>query len=249
LIQFINALHFSRDVGTLQAGRSRANMIQVRTSSSAATRDRLMDVAERLYVERGPDDVSLREILREAGQRNQSALQYHFGGRRGLLDAIAQRRQAQLEARRRRLLDETLAQSESLGLRSACAVLLRAPFLLCREDRTFREFLGRFGQLVIASDRALGFNLEREGNRSLTRMQTLIRQALLRLPPELLALRAENAYGTALLAMARRARGGEPFRGRRAELFFENLVDQVTAMLDAPVSEATRAQLTPRGQP
>jgi AcrR family transcriptional regulator len=38
----------------------------------------LISAAERLYAERGVDAVSMREITREAGQKNSSAFQYHF---------------------------------------------------------------------------------------------------------------------------------------------------------------------------
>lgn len=43
--------------------------------------------------------------------------------------------------------------------------------------------------------------------------------------------------------MSGRARRGERFTGREAELFFKNLVDQVAGMLAAPVSAETHAQL------
>ena len=47
------------------------------------TRERLLLTAEKLLGERGINGVSLREITREAGQRNASALHYHFGSRDG----------------------------------------------------------------------------------------------------------------------------------------------------------------------
>lgn len=55
------------------------------------TRERLLDTAERLWGERGVEGVSLREIRIAAGQRNSSALQFHFGDREGLLLALARR--------------------------------------------------------------------------------------------------------------------------------------------------------------
>ena len=55
------------------------------------TRQRLLDAAERLWGDRGVEGVSLREIRIAAGQRNSSALQFHFGDRDGLLLALTQR--------------------------------------------------------------------------------------------------------------------------------------------------------------
>ena len=57
-------------------------------STAHATREKLLDVAEELFARHGLDAVSVRAILRAAGLRNQSALQYHFGGRENLIAAI-----------------------------------------------------------------------------------------------------------------------------------------------------------------
>ncbi len=50
-------------------------------------RARLVLAAERLVAERGIE-VPLREIAVAAGQRNNSAVHYHFGSREGLLEAV-----------------------------------------------------------------------------------------------------------------------------------------------------------------
>ena len=55
------------------------------------TRDRLLDAAEALYATQGLDAVSLNQIVARAKQKNRSALQYHFGNRQGLLQAIVDR--------------------------------------------------------------------------------------------------------------------------------------------------------------
>jgi AcrR family transcriptional regulator len=220
-------------------------MDEARDSLRAAesTREQLLDAAEKLFLERGLDEVSLRAIVREAGQRNQSALQYHFGGREELIAAILNRRMQQVEARRRILVDAALASGAALDLRDGCALLTRAPFLLCRERRDFRTFLGQFGQRLLASGRDVTLAVDDQQLPSLQEMHQLLRHKLRHLDPELLSLRIENANSLGLLAISRRARRGGSFRGRRAELFFNNLVDQVAAMLAAPISPATESLL------
>ena len=52
------------------------------------TREKLIAAAEQLFAERSIDGVSLRQINSAAGQRNSTALQYHFGGRSGLIRAV-----------------------------------------------------------------------------------------------------------------------------------------------------------------
>lgn len=52
------------------------------------TRSRLLAEAERLFAEEGIWRVRVQDIVAAAGQRNSSALSYHFGSRREVLDAI-----------------------------------------------------------------------------------------------------------------------------------------------------------------
>ncbi len=52
------------------------------------TRARLIAEAERLFAEQGIWKVRVQDIVAAAGQKNSSALSYHFGSRSGVLDAI-----------------------------------------------------------------------------------------------------------------------------------------------------------------
>ncbi len=66
-------------------------------------------MAERLFAEHGPDGVSLRDIARAAGQRNNSAVQYHFGGRDQLVAEVFRRRMTEINAVRVARLDDAEA--------------------------------------------------------------------------------------------------------------------------------------------
>ena len=68
------------------------------------TRERLLATAEELFATRGIDAVSVRDITEAAGA-NIAAVNYHFGSRRGLIDAIVERRADALGTRRAELLD------------------------------------------------------------------------------------------------------------------------------------------------
>jgi len=59
---------------------------------------RLILAAESLFAKGGIDGVSLREIASAAGQRNHHAVQYHFGNRDTLVQAIFDFRMDQMEA-------------------------------------------------------------------------------------------------------------------------------------------------------
>lgn len=220
-------------------------MTQAEAKSTAHnTREKLLDVAERLFAEHGFDAVSVRAILREAGLRNQSALQYHFGDREKLISAIQGRRVKQLEQKRRELMAEVLALDRELELRDLCGIFVRAGFELCRDDPSFRNLLGLLGQRLLTSGESLlsigpltGSKLE---------VYDLIKNtfdSLADMDETLLHLRMENANALGLQALSRRARAGDSFRGKRAELFLSNLVDQLAAMLLVPPSAATLALL------
>lgn len=51
----------------------------------------IIRAAERLFAEKGVDGATLLEIAQAAGQKNRSAVHYHFENRRGLIEAILER--------------------------------------------------------------------------------------------------------------------------------------------------------------
>lgn len=82
----------------------------------------MLDVAERLFAERGIDGVSLRTVGQAAGQRNNSAAQYHFGSRDGLVRAVLGRRWESVDQRRSELAAE-LPPDAPLDALVRCVVL------------------------------------------------------------------------------------------------------------------------------
>ncbi len=87
-------------------------------------RQKLLDAAERLFAEKGLGAVSTREIAREAGQGNHSAVNYHFGSLDKLLQAILDYRMLPLNERRRELLDALLARGEQGNLEALLRVMI-----------------------------------------------------------------------------------------------------------------------------
>lgn len=60
-------------------------------SRSAYTRKRILDAAARLFAQKGDGGTSLREITAEA-RVNLSSVNYHFGSKEGLVQAVVQQR-------------------------------------------------------------------------------------------------------------------------------------------------------------
>src|SRR5690349_20040525 len=69
-------------------------------STKTSSRDELMREAERLFGTHGVESVSLRDIVRAAGHKNESAVQYHFGSKGKLVDAVVAERLKHIEANR-----------------------------------------------------------------------------------------------------------------------------------------------------
>jgi len=66
----------------------------------------ILEAAERRFAEDGIEAVSLRQIAAESGQRNTSAVAYHFGTRTALVGALYEYRMAPINARRLEFLAE-----------------------------------------------------------------------------------------------------------------------------------------------
>ncbi|WTW97986.1 TetR/AcrR family transcriptional regulator [Streptomycetaceae bacterium NBC_01309] len=202
-----------------------------------ATRRELLDSAARLFAERGIAAVSLNEINTAAGQRNASALQYHFRSREGLLRAMLERHIPRVRARRDELLALADAHPEKVR-RSAEAFVLPLAEQLDGDWRG-RAFLRITAELMADPSRSAP-----EVRALLT--QTLADEAYARIwkhghnVPALLRPERMRVGGTMVLhALADRARLLE-FAGRPTqiapELFVGNLVDMFLAATLAPVA-------------
>ncbi|MFN3601470.1 MAG: TetR/AcrR family transcriptional regulator [Dietzia sp.] len=111
----------------------------------------MIEVAEKLIGERGLDDVSMRDVATAAGQRNNSAVQYHFGSRDGLILQVLRRRLVALDADRQ----ERLAAADEQGLGTDLSTLVRVLFepivelLRAQPEATYyARFLQRVGPVM-----------------------------------------------------------------------------------------------------
>jgi AcrR family transcriptional regulator len=73
--------------------------------SGTATRERLLDAAERLFAQRGIDGVTVSEITAAAGVGNNSAVAYHFGSKLDLVAAVLDEHLPEIDAQRDALVD------------------------------------------------------------------------------------------------------------------------------------------------
>lgn len=69
------------------------------------SRTKMIVVGEVLFAREGIDAVSLRHVAAKAGQKNHNAVQYHFGTREGLVQAIFDYRMEQMDRHRLDMLE------------------------------------------------------------------------------------------------------------------------------------------------
>jgi AcrR family transcriptional regulator len=195
------------------------------------TRDKLLRAALHLFARQGLD-VPLRDINELAGQRNASALHYHFGGRPELVRAIIDRY---------RLSDEEHAAIEA-ELRSGPHDVRQVVEGLVDRTCTWlatpdgRDYIRVVFQFVIRLPlrQHLLEGTDPPSLASVRAQADLIHEALPDLPEHLVRERAVASFDLVLLQVAERARiiDDEDGRGLLAEDEWKaNLVDMATGLL------------------
>jgi AcrR family transcriptional regulator len=195
------------------------------------TRDKLLRAALHLFARQGLD-VPLRDINELAGQRNASALHYHFGGRPELVQAIIDRY---------RLSDEEHAAIEA-ELRSGPHDIRRVVEELVDRSCAWlttpdgRDYIRVVFQFVIRLPlrQHLLEGTDPPSLASVRAQAELIHEALPDLPERLVRERAVASFDLVLLQVAERARiiDDEEGRGLLPEAEWKaNLVDMATGLL------------------
>jgi AcrR family transcriptional regulator len=94
-----------------------------------SVRERILEVAERLFAEYGMSGVGLRAITAEAGV-NLASIAYHFGSKDGLLEALFAQRAAPIAQERLRLLALCMEGDKRLELEPILDAFLRPALTL-----------------------------------------------------------------------------------------------------------------------
>lgn len=197
---------------------------------ATATREALLAAGERLFAERGIHGASIRDIVRAAGQANDSAVHYHFGSRDGLIVAICERHIAAMEpARAARLAEHP---EPDLFVAVADLVDPTAELLRSTPGRRFLQIMAQLQRHAGVRTGRLAAPLT--GTALLTQLN-----ALERLAPAPRALARERIgflVSSLTAALADRARaidaGERPALGHRR--FTANLAAMLAAALAAP---------------
>ena len=208
--------------------------------TNESTSERIIRTATRLFAEHGMDHVSLRQINVEAGQKNASALHYHFGSRLALIEAIFETHMRPLNVRREKMMDIVEQEGRSGNLHALIAVKLfpLMDYLTDRSDgRYYVSFLSQaLSNPDVQCRQIVGGKLDG----GLERVVAHVLAALPHLPASVVKARFRmlTAFITHALTDFLRYQAEFPEKQNSDDLenYFGMLIDMEVSALSAPVS-------------
>jgi len=208
------------------------------TVAPADARERIILAAERLIAEHGPE-VALRDIAMAAGQRNNSAVHYHFGSRDGLIEAVVRRRQRALEVRRLELLAalETTDAPDDVG--TLVGILVRPMFEVPYAEGS--THYARCLEQIRSHPTIRETGLSREFSPAVQILTARLARALVHLPPRSRLRRLESMASVmfALLADHERASESTGVTMTDDARAVDDILQMIVGLLTAPVAAST----------
>lgn len=191
------------------------------------TRSQLIDAAERLFAGRGIDNISLVDISRAAQQKNRNALQYHFGDKVGLINAVLDKHGEGIALARKQLLN-ALEAKHSYSLKEAVDALV-TPIADKLGDANGGIAFLKINSQLMANDHYAGVRLDRVNIiPEARRLERLIGAKMPAVDKPVLKARmllVDSMLFNGLASYASRS----PGKNRR--IFVNTLIDSITAVL------------------
>lgn len=166
------------------------------------THAQLLDIAERLFAEQGVELVPLRQIVVESGQRNRSALHYHFGSRADLVKEVLTRRRVLVNERQHQLLSEL----EATGKFDTTAVLrtaMRPLFDVVRDEPWGRDYVLLLAQTTFSPQLASRPFLDQGSLSGLLQVRRLLQKTVKKVPPDVFDARLAWIAESSVFTFAR----------------------------------------------
>jgi AcrR family transcriptional regulator len=212
-------------------------------TAAERTRHNLIMAAIRLFAEYGANSVSFREINREAGSRNNSALHHYFGNKIGLLEAVNEFIQQRFDREREEDLKalEEKAKREQVPLREVLEVYM-APYVQIIENEPWGfDGVRTLTRFEFDDDDEVHDLLMISTGDTVNRLQRLVHQSLPNIPKKLLSQRYNFFINAVISGFAdhknlRRSYVGDLSISKLSKLA-EIYLDLMEAGLSAPASK------------
>ncbi|MDQ6620107.1 MAG: TetR family transcriptional regulator [Pseudomonadota bacterium] len=225
--------------------------------SARATKERILDAGETLFMEQGFEATSLRVLTAAAGV-NLAAVNYHFGSKEELFQAVLTRRLDPMNQERLKLLSEF--EKASARKPVSCERILTALFVpalrLARDPRRGgRDFLRLLGRAYADPSPFVRRFLSEQYAHMIGCFKAAFARALPHLPPRELSWRLHFMMGALSYTLAgtdalRIIEALTPGETANDELLLRRLAPFLLAGLTAPLpdlAEVTRALEAPGG--
>jgi AcrR family transcriptional regulator len=212
-----------------------------KSEKALETRVLLLRAAERLYAKRGIDGVSLREINREAQQKNSSAIHYYFGSRDAVIDGIFEMRATYINRRRREALDEINKSPEDITVRKLIFGVLVPQVELLGEERGSYYYNRFLAQAALSGEEEVRQMWRSHFSGILSEFSMLIARCLPNMPADQLRKRLAIHTDFTIYGLAGLERLVESRPDDGAHLSIEKDVDPLVDMLVGAMLAPTQA--------
>ncbi|MEO8137234.1 MAG: TetR/AcrR family transcriptional regulator [Betaproteobacteria bacterium] len=225
-------------------------LVEPRTS---VTQEKILDAAEGLFVEHGFEATGLRQITAGAGV-NLAAVNYHFGSKEELFEAVLTRRLDPMNQERVALLDrlETDAGGQPLTCESIIGAMFIPALKLSRDKaRGGKNFLRLIGRAYADPAPFIRQFLSRQYAPMITRFKAAFACTLPQLPPRELSWRLHFLMGALSYTLAgtdvlKLISELNPVETENDELLLRRLGPFLVAGLQAPLPDLSSLTAKPK---
>ena len=215
-------------------------------SNAETTQTQLILAAEELFGAKGVDGVSLREINALAGQKNTSAVRYHFGDKAGIIDAILRERMTILNAHRLDTYNALIEKNEKPSVYDLVELVVRplANKVLGTEEEPPVRYWRNYIRLLqkLATVRSNEYNIlimETDYNAGMLLILRKLDEVCADIPEAISEQRRRDLVMFMLNSLCERVVAED--KGIRLSLsrdaFLQNMLSVGTAIMTAPISQ------------
>ena len=209
------------------------------------TRTRILDAAEELFMQHGFEGTSMRQLTAKAGV-NLAAVNYHFGSKDALIEAVFRRRLDPMNAARIAALEALEATGRTLSPETIIRAFVGEGLRMIEDTRTGgRNFIRLLGRTYTEPAKQIRALIGQLYAPAMERYKSAFERALPQMPREELVWRMHFMFGTLAYTMAatdtvQLIAGCKPEDRYDAALLEERLTAFLAAGLTAPLTDTVR---------
>src|SRR4051812_32754230 len=208
------------------------------------TRTRILDVAEELFMLHGFEGTSMR-VLTAKAEVNLAAVNYHFGSKDALIEALFRRRLDPMNAARIAELDRLEGDGRPLGAEAIIRAFVGPSLRLMEDKGGGRNFIRLLGRTYTEPNKPIRVLIGQLYAKVMERYKQALERALPHMPREELVWRMHFMFGTLSYTLAatdtvQLIAGCKPEDRHDARLLEERLCAFLSAGLSAPLKQSVK---------